>query len=541
MGIQTRPLVTMIPLLLLAILLGAWAIHEGRRQQLETASALTSQAALLARTLGPGLEAASTAAREIEENTAARVLEITRVLAALGHSGRIDRQAAESLAEQNDLDSLALFDSSGTPRLAIGQPLPREVLAPLQDLFAGRADEIVIGPQLEDGMEHVAAAVRTTAGGAVVIRVHAPSSMAFSGSIGTANLLERLAGTGSVLYIVYTMDPGGQKLEASWDGGEVPAALENGGRRSVRGRDIFEVAVPVGAPAGYRAALRVGMDGEPLGKATASAVRRTAMVGIALSVFSLALVFIALLSRARTVEREESARRLAEAETARRRNERLAAAGALTAGLAHEVRSPLNAIGLAAQRTMRTNGPESDCGRFAAKVRREIGRLEAILREFLELASPVGQSRKETDMARITRGVVDLLADEASAADVRLNSSAGSGTAWVDFESVRRSLINLVRNAIQASPPGGTVELRATAENGWALFEIADDGPGIEEDLEEQLFDAFVTNQAGGVGLGLALVRRVAEEHGGSVTLKNRAQGGALARLRLPLDQAETR
>jgi len=279
------------------------------------------------------------------------------------------------------------------------------------------------------------------------------------------------------------------------------------------------------------------MNGLPLAQASASAVRRTAMVGIVLSVFSLALVFIALLSRSRTIEREMAARRLAELETARRRSERLAAAGALTAGLAHEVRSPLNAIGLAAQRVERKHGPEEECGLFSAKVRGEIGRLDAILREFLELASPVGRVREETDLHVIASEVVELLSDEAVATGVALDLYGSACPAPVDPESIRRSLINLVRNAIQTSPTGGKVLVKTTVADGHVLIGVYDDGPGIDDETVEQLFDAFVTNQAGGVGLGLALVRRVAEEHGGTVTLRNRSNAGALAELRLPAEE----
>jgi signal transduction histidine kinase len=530
-----RILTTMIPLLILTIALAAWAIHEGRRQRQETAEVLAAQATLLARTLGPGLEAASTAAREIEESAASRVLENTRILSVLWQSGGLTATTAESLAEQNDIDTIIRLDRSGAPKLIAGTPVSETLLRQMDEVIAGEADEMVLGPQLEDGVEHIAAVVRTTDGGAIFARVHAPSSLAYSGAIGTANLLHRLAGSGGVLYLGYSVSPGGKPLEASWDGEPIPPVSSDGdGRRTVRGREVFEVVVPVSAPAGFQASLRVGLDGQPLAAASVSAVRRTAMVGIVLSVFSLALVFIALLSRSRVLEREEAGRQLAEVETARRRSERLAAAGALTAGLAHEVRSPLNAIGLAAQRMERNHSPEDEVGRFAAKVRGEIGRLEAILREFLELASPVGQARKVTDIRMIAGEVVDLLGDEAVAEGISLVQAGSSCRAPVDPESIRRSLINLVRNAIQASPAGGKVLVETAASDGHAQVTISDNGPGVDEATADQLFDAFVTNQAGGVGLGLALVRRVAEEHGGTATLSNNYTGGALAELRLP-------
>ena len=102
-----------------------------------------------------------------------------------------------------------------------------------------------------------------------------------------------------------------------------------------------------------------------------------------------------------------------------------------------------------------------------------------------------------------------------------------------DSGAVRRAVINLVRNAIQASPAGGKVQVGIERADGDVLVRVEDEGAGLDEQLGEQAFDAFVTTHALGTGLGLALVRRVAEEHEGSVSLGNREGGGAVAELRL--------
>jgi signal transduction histidine kinase len=259
------------------------------------------------------------------------------------------------------------------------------------------------------------------------------------------------------------------------------------------------------------------------------------LIGLLLAGFGLVGITAAGVSHALTLERAAAARRLAAAEAARRSSERLAAAGTLTAGLAHEVRSPMNAINLAAQRLERRLHDRQELQAMAQRIRSEVQRLEAILREFLEFASPVSDQRRPTDLAELARSVLDLLEVEAQERSVRLGAVRGTARATIDENAVRRSLVNLVRNAIQASPEEGEVRVEMRQDAECATVRVLDDGPGIDPLEGEKLFDAFFTTRVSGTGLGLALVRRVAEEHGGQVELRNRSTGGAEAILEVPL------
>ena len=105
-------------------------------------------------------------------------------------------------------------------------------------------------------------------------------------------------------------------------------------------------------------------------------------------------------------------------------------------------------------------------------------------------------------------------------------------------------VLNLLDNAVRHTPPGSTIELRLRAEGTDAVVEVADDGPGVPAELREQIFDRFVrgdgpadTAVGGGSGLGLAIVRAVAASHGGTVEAAESDSGGALFRVKLPLEQ----
>jgi len=532
------PTLTTVVLALLGLALGAWALLEAGSQRAETAATLAGQARALAGTLGPSLAATAAATRELDELLTDKLLGSARLIARLHAAGTLSAAELDVIVDRNDLDSVVVVDRTGRVALEAGEGIPPGILGQVGDAARGRADDVVLAPSMEMGVEHLAVASAIPRGGAVVVRIHATTGRTFAARIGIDNLLDRLVGSEGVLYLAYREEPGGIRSEATWDGGALPPPDPGPGLSEVRGRTAFEVEVPVDSPAGTEAFLRVGLDGAPLVRAGLSAMRRTTLIGVALVVFSLSVGGIALVARRRALEREDAARRLSDAESARKRSERLAAAGALTAGLAHEVRSPLNAIVLAAQRIERKHPQESDCAAFAGTIRAEVRRLEAVLRQFLELARPVAGERRAADLGAIAEEVRELLLAEAEGAGAKIDPVRGSGTAVVDRDSIRRALINLVHNAVEAGPTVGAVEMVVCEEDGGVGIHVLDRGSGIDETQVEHLFDAFVTTRSEGTGLGLTMVRRVAEEHGGRCSLASRPGGGTEAVLWLPAGNA---
>jgi len=532
---RTRLLLILGAHLILGATLLGWAVLEDRRQRRAIEESLVTEASIIAGALGPGLAAASNAAREFDEIVTWKLLDNARLLAEVAASGASSSDRLERIVEANGLDAVAFVSPGGAVEEWWGEAPPAETLRALDDVLSGRADELVLGSTLEAGIEHVGVAVGIPSGGAVLVRIEASSARTFVSRLGVANLLDRLVGTAGVLFLSYEEQPGTLSAQASWDGGPVPDRPTTDSKiRPLRGRTAFETEVPVRVPAGVEASLRVGLDGTPLESAATSGMRRTLLVGIVLAGYAMATAGLSVVSRLRGIEREEAARRLQTAETARRRNERLAAAGALTAGLAHEVRSPLNAIGLAAQRLERKHREDDECKEFAGRIRREVKRLEAVLREFLDLARPVEQNRRRVELGTLATEVIELLRPDADSHGVTLEAVRGDAVVHASPEAVRRSLINLLNNAVQVSPEGGRVRTLVEGDSHEVRLRILDEGPGIDPELGDKVFEAFVTTRADGAGLGLSLVKRVAEEHGGECRLFNREQGGAEARFSLP-------
>jgi signal transduction histidine kinase len=520
---------------ILALLLLAWTMLEAQRQRRQVEETLTVQAALLSQSLSPALASASDATLESDEMISWRLLDNARLLAELWSNGLVDPERLEELVEASGLDSALFFRFDGQLQLEVGESIPAPIVGQLDDLITGRAKELVVGSSLENGVEHLGAAATGTSGDVVLVRIHPSSARSLVQRLGVDHLLDTLVGSGGVLYLSYHEEPGGMVAEASWDNLGVPGLQSQGTRPfDVRGQTVIEMATSVETQAGTHGTLRIGLDASALQREGVAIMRRTLLVGLVLFAFAVSASGYAVVSHLRARDREQAAARFADVETARRRSERLAAAGALAAGLAHEVRSPLNAIGLAAQRLERKLPALDPSREIAGRIRGEVSRLEEVLRGFLELASPVSDRREVFDLAGQVQQVLDLLEDEAESHAVTLRRTGGLISVVADRDSIHRAIVNLVRNAIQASPEGSSIEVQVGNRSDRAILRVIDQGPGIDPAVRGREFDPFVTGRASGTGLGLALVRRVAEEHGGSARLVCHEAGGTMAELILP-------
>jgi PAS domain S-box-containing protein len=227
------------------------------------------------------------------------------------------------------------------------------------------------------------------------------------------------------------------------------------------------------------------------------------------------------------------------------REERLAAAGRLARGLAHELRNPLNGamlqLSVLRHRLQRGDGGTGAAVAEAAEaVAHELGRLDRLMDDFLAFVEPGPLDPRPLDAGALCREVLAALGPEAEAAGVITALELGDDGARpaLDPHRVRQALLHLCRNALAAMPAGGRLALR-TRQSAEALeIDVEDSGAGFPESAP--IFDPFFTTKATGTGLGLSIVHRVASDHGGTVTVRKRA-GGTCFTLRFPLAGAQAR
>lgn len=218
----------------------------------------------------------------------------------------------------------------------------------------------------------------------------------------------------------------------------------------------------------------------------------------------------------------------------------LAALGESASLLAHEIKNPITSIHLALRAVASKLG-EDEASAIDDLLDR-LRRLEATLRRTLSFAKPLDIDAHDVDVLPLLLGPVDQLRPEAESRDVELalEVDRGCGVVRVDEGLVGDLIGNLVRNAIDAVADGGHVSITAQAvDSGGVRIRVEDDGPGIPESVRESLFQPFVTTKDRGTGLGLPLARKVAEEHGGSLTaFRSDRLGGACFQFELPTGAA---
>jgi signal transduction histidine kinase len=229
-------------------------------------------------------------------------------------------------------------------------------------------------------------------------------------------------------------------------------------------------------------------------------------------------------------------------EETQKRMEKSEIASQLAARMAHEIKNPLNSLGLIADHIGDRFAPQQEIDRtkfreLLENMKSELARLNQIVEGFLRFARPTVLSKKPTDISDLIGDALNLLQPEADRQGVRIQTKLATGAAKVsaDYSQMRQALLNLIINALQAMPDGGQVEVLASADSPESVeVIIRDTGCGIAPEHLSKLFDPYFTTKVRGFGLGLSIVERIVQEHGGSIVVKSQPGKGASFIITLP-------
>jgi len=218
-----------------------------------------------------------------------------------------------------------------------------------------------------------------------------------------------------------------------------------------------------------------------------------------------------------------------------KRAEKMAALGVMAAGIAHEVRNPLASISGAVQMLSVEENLDAEDRRLMEIVKRETERLNLLISDFLLYARPREPQPRKCSLKALVEETVSVFTRSTDEGDTQVNCELSEVEATVDPDQIRQVLWNLLTNAARAVDGAGAVRIRLTSpEEGAVVIEIADEGPGVPEDLRSRIFEPFFTTHDDGSGLGLATVSRIVEAHRGSIELKCPEGGGSRFIVRLP-------
>jgi signal transduction histidine kinase len=562
--------------LLLAALTAFLAVSAALRTQGELSRGLADKGLALADALEASSRNAILSNALMEEMVAQRLLDNARLVDQMLLARPVDAEWLERLRAMNRLTRIELLDAEGRPYTPAPAPAPPRMMGmmgrpPLEGApeerrammmymwgrrWSSPAPEGEVPPAIQDrrfwqgSLFGVAIGARAFPG---IIAVHADATyvLDFGREIGVQRQVEELGrqpGIDSIalldqgLAVVAHSRP--ERVGQRESGEELGAVLA-GGRTLTRlvERDgaapLFEVVKPLRLDRERTALLRIALS-------TASMDRvwrrdRLAAAGLGLGVLALGILGLAAIFYTQHRHLAEVRRLEVEME----RGERLSALGNMAAAVAHEIRNPLNAVSMGLQRLRGEFRPAEveEYRGLLDVVQGEVRRLNSIVEDFLSLARPLSLKPEPIPVARLLEEVALLVEGEARAAGVVIEREAAGALPALeaDRDRIKQVLLNLLLNAIQAMPTGGTLNLAVSASGGMLALTVTDTGPGIPPEVGPRLFEPYVTTKARGIGLGLAIARRIVEAHGGGIEAETAPGGGARFRVTLPLTGAGSR
>ncbi len=203
--------------------------------------------------------------------------------------------------------------------------------------------------------------------------------------------------------------------------------------------------------------------------------------------------------------------------------ERLAALGRFASGVAHEIRNPLASISGALELLRQTRPGNEDEARLTEIVLREVDRLDRLISEMLDLVRPNTNTKLELDWGEEIQETTSLARTDPRFTHVTISIEAPEPVmVFADQPRLRQVYWNLLTNALAVSPPNGIIHVTVSRDDAWAVLSVTDQGPGIDTEHIDRIFEPFFSTKSEGTGLGLAIVRQIIQDHGGKIQVESR-------------------
>ncbi len=317
---------------------------------------------------------------------------------------------------------------------------------------------------------------------------------------------------------------------------------ENFSQVNIAGEIFIEVNEFI-AHNGIPADLQVGFSTAQISELRRSVINQI-LVRSGFFTIALVAIFIFLINRQNTLllraEKSKIEQDVIRLEQINRQQEKQAAVGTLAAGLAHEIRNPLNAIGILAQRLKRQSGSshqDDEIAEMSATMVAEIKRLNQILEDFLSYSRPTPLKFSQFDLQEIFSRLELLFDEQARKKRVELVfPDKGDFTIKGDPEYLKQALANIVRNGLEATPTGGRVTITADTIKTELHLTITDTGHGIPDEEIARIFDLFYTTREEGNGIGLAVTHKIISDHNGTIEVTSEPGKGTSFHIILPME-----
>ncbi|MGA1826624.1 MAG: sensor histidine kinase [bacterium] len=538
---------------LLIILVGLHSLWQMEKGKEAFHKGLYDQGEALVESLQSSGKNAIISNKLVQEMLIARLLDNANLIDMLIGQNNYNTALLKDIAAKNNLFRVQVVNRLGRimldsmelsfPDILKRLPLPQDILhIEINPILKGEKHVIIEGIRKDqpvmDNLFWVAMA-RKDFQGAIIIHVDAYYMEQFRKEIGIGKLIHDISNQKGIRYIAFqdrnnfTISPESISLPKLKNIQYNPDFVQAGFNRLTSGEEVYEIIKPFIFQDNVLGFFRVGLSLDEFTRNIRKSQKHTIWFSLLIiALGSIGLIFIfyhQYIQYKRQKILEENLHR----------TERLNSIGKLAAGVAHEIRNPLNAIGMTIQRFQHEYLPEAEENRkefihLTDVIREEVKRVDKIIGNFLNFAREPKLELQNVNILSIVEDILSIFAVEAEKQNIKIHAEYKPSQLMChcDPRKIKQALINIIKNAIQAMPDGGVLSINVGQTRDHVLISVRDDGVGIADTAK--IFEIYYTSKEGGVGIGLPICQKIIEEHRGKIEVTSKVGEGTEFQILLP-------
>jgi len=488
---------------------------------------------------------------DLEESVAEYLVETTQRVDQIDKEKPLNSSDLQSLIDQYLITSIEIYDPKGNLLRSWPSPIPSiERRTLLRDLIEKKRSVVIdlFGKPLSEDHWFSIAILRKTIPGIIALHLNGEQIKRLFRQFAIQRAISDIGLREGILYIsvqdaqfniLAHTDPTftGKMEENSF----LKSSLQSNQPLSrllqpTKGEEVFEVVKSFSLKDKPMGLIHIGYSSKEI-YPLLSQVKKN----VALSIFFFLILGVSAITLI-WVNQNRHLRKVKEMEDRIQLAERLSSLGHLAAGVAHEIRNPLNAIGMGLQRLKREFAPQEESKKeeylsFTELVFKEIRRVNEIIEQFLTLSRPFQLNMKLSSLQDLLKNLVTLLQEEASSQGIQIQAETNSDLPLIkmDNEKLTQAFLNIMKNGMQAMEQGGVLHVETQSFKDRVEVSFSDSGSGIPPEQMEKIFNYYYTTKEKGVGLGLPIAHRIIEAHGGQLKVESQVGFGTKVTVLLPV------
>ena len=526
---------------------------------------IQDQAAMTAAVIAQSGSGQAYLTEELKQSYIDRAIDMLSILNQIDREQQLSRSDLDKWVNDETIMDISTWDTEGKleggTRIASKKDQKAAVVekawiqSQLQPILSRQSEIIIIGVDqkqvssaLADSAEdQFLIAIPRDRGGAIACQLSMEAEQNFKYLTAMESALEELLHVKGLQYLKLALDDHepyfvsktGEIIDDTWDRQPLADILYTVSKGETK---LLEVVRPIFFNTSL-GEVRIGFKADTLMSLKSQILYQILIRSTLFSLLAFVLIIFFLVRRNAILLEEEKQRIEAEVyrlEKLNRLREKQAAVGELAAGVAHEIRNPLNAIGIVAQRLKRefsTGKDQQEYELLTGTMVSEISRINSSLQDFLEYTRPTPLSFSTLNMGDFLGSIQELYISEALEKEIVLTIDVQEFEFKADAEYLRQAISNIVRNALDACEGSATVQLRGYKKGDAAIIVVQDTGSGIAQNQISRVFDLYYTTKDMGTGVGLALTHKIIADHHGTIEVTSEIGAGSTFQIELPVKQ----